>query len=74
MVAKAGPQVTEAKVATVELEVAAWLSAEAEEVILWKVAGAGSPSLPCPSLLETEGPLLLLLQALSLLFPAVLNL
>lgn len=33
MVAKAGPRVTEAKVATVELEGAVWLSAEGEEVI-----------------------------------------
>lgn len=73
MEAKVEQQAMEAEVAAVESEAAVWWSAEVEEVILWRAAGAESPSLLCLSPLEIEGPLSLL-QASSLLFPAVSNL
>ena len=73
MVAKVEQQVMEAKAATAELEVAVWLSAEVEEVILLRVVGVESPSLLCLCLSEIGGPLPLL-QASSLLFPSVLDL
>lgn len=73
MEAKAEQQAMEAEVAVVESEVAVWWSAEVEEVILWRAAGVESPSLLRLSPLEIEGPLSLL-QASSLLFPAVSNL
>lgn len=73
MEAKAEQQAMEAEVAVVESEAAVWWSAEVEEVILWRAAGVESPSLLRLSPLEIEGPLSLL-QASSLLFPAVSNL